>query len=216
MPDKSKKNLAVMPTNKPSAHAVDDLYLACHTVFHGSYQISSHTTKSRGWILDSGCTAHLCGDKSLFSSLDSSRRGRLSLASEASTTVEGKGAVKLPVSNTHDKGGSVIFRNDSAVVVDQKGTIKMEAVRQGDLYIIKEDNDYADISDESQTTSAIWIWHNRLGHLNAKDLFKVMTDQGLPLPSKVEVDGLKQCEICLKGKMTALPFPKENLSAQNY
>lgn len=49
-----------------------------------------------------------------------------------------------------------------------------------------------------------------LKHLNVKDLSKVMFSQGLPAPSSSDVDRIKRCEICIRGKIMVLPFPKSN------
>lgn len=56
---------------------------------------ASETPSSRPWILDSGCTSHLCGDENSFEKLERSSGGKLKLASQASTDGKGKGTVRM-------------------------------------------------------------------------------------------------------------------------
>lgn len=187
----------------------------------------------RAWILDSGCTSHLCGEKNLFDKIDFSATGRLNLASRSSTVVEGSGSVRMPVTgdqgrrvielqNTFfvpdlrtnlvsvakiaDRGHTVLFRKKLAVVVDENGNVRMEAHRRGNLYYLHEEVDCTSAASTTPRTD-LWKWHERLGHLNSKDLVKVIGSFNRLLPSTMEAEDLKKCEICLRGKMTALPFP---------
>jgi len=52
-------------------------------------------------------------------------------------------------------------------------------------------------------------WHERLGHLNIRDLLKVVGKAKFNNIGQHSNDVL-QCEICLKEKMTTLPFPKSS------
>lgn len=231
--DKSKQKPASRPPAKPTANAADDTYLAYHSTFEDSCQVSRGPVGEHAWILDSGCTAHLCGERNLFDKIDSSTTGRLNLASQASTMVEGKGPVKIPIScnqgrrvvklrNTlfvsdlrtnlisvakiADSGHAVVFRRDSAMVTDEDGNVRMEAHRRGNLYYLQEETDRVGAASAPRR-SDLWMWHERLGHLNSRDLVKVIGRLDRPLPSTEEAEDLKWCEVCLWGKMTALPFP---------
>lgn len=84
----------------------------------------------------------------------------------------------------------------------------MVADRRGDLYYIRDENECAGAAQASLPCSDLWSWHERLGHLNSKDLVKIISDLRLPPPTTKEAEDLKKCEVCLRGKMTALPFPK--------
>ncbi|KMQ84567.1 retrovirus-related pol polyprotein from transposon tnt 1-94, partial [Lasius niger] len=58
--------------------------------------------------------------------------------------------------------------------------------------------------------SSAETWHRRLGHLNYKDLYAAWKKnrlRGIELP---EVNDSIQCEICLKGKITAATTPKKS------
>ena len=56
----------------------------------------------------------------------------------------------------------------------------------------------------SHPKSQMKFWHERLGHLNARDLVKMIGSE------TGKMDEITSCEICLKGKMTALPFTKRS------
>lgn len=80
--------------NQPTANTVEDSYAISHTVTdnEGSSEVK------KAWILDSGCTAHLCGDLSLFISINKSTNCKLNLASHASAEVKGTGVVQISAS----------------------------------------------------------------------------------------------------------------------
>jgi len=224
---------------KSSALAVDDTYLACTGNIPSNHQASYAGVRPSAWILDSGCTAHLCGSKDLFEWVDESNKGKLNLANRTSTDVEGSGAVRVPitcsegrkiielqntllvpdlrdnlisVSRITDKGNTVTFQRESAVIKDQNGVVKMRAMRQGDLYLIPDTDDvgYAGVSHVSSMNLNIMEWHKRLGHFNSKDLMKMVGSLIKPAPSDEELQAVKNCEVCLEEKMSALPFSKGN------
>ncbi|KMQ90721.1 retrovirus-related pol polyprotein from transposon tnt 1-94 [Lasius niger] len=234
--DKSKRKSTNRPSAKPTANAADDTYLAHFSTTDDNSQISGEPVSERAWILDSGCTAHLCGEKDLFDKIDPSTTGRLNLASRFSTAVEGKGPVKIPITGNQgrrvvelqntlfvpdlrtnlvsvakiaDRGHTVLFRRDLAEVVDEDGNVKMEARRRGNLYYLQEEIDSAGAASAPPRAN-LWKWHERLGHLNSRDLVRVIGCLNQQMPSTKEAEDLKRCEICLRGKMTALPFPSGN------
>lgn len=218
-----KKNL-----DKKSTKTADDTFAAYHAdeeVFTG--------VASKPWILDSGCTAHLCGNQQFFKQINTSTSGKINLASQASSDIKGKGTVALSVANGNDirwveflntlfvpelrsnlvsvakitdKDHDVLFRRDSAVIFDAKGNIKMTAERRGDLYYINERNNEANLV-ETKSQIETKRWHNRLGHLNSRDLLKIMEQVSNRKITMNDMRCLSQCDICMRGKMTALPFP---------
>ncbi|KAG8237677.1 hypothetical protein J437_LFUL015555 [Ladona fulva] len=148
------------------------------------------------WILDSGCISHLFGEKDNFQWMDSSSQGNLSLANLSSMSVKGKGTVRIvavnendrrlvefkdtlyvpdlrnnlvSVSKITDKGYSITFKEDFAVVSNPNGEVTMTAVRRGGFYHVREGfNANANVV-MSKRQSEIRKWHERLGHLNYKD-----------------------------------------------
>lgn len=84
----------------------------------------------------------------------------------------------------------------------------MIAGRRDNLYYIQDESVCAGAAQTSLPCSDLWSWHERLGHLNSKNLVTVICDLRLPPPTTEEAEDSKKCEVCLRGKMTALPFPK--------
>lgn len=51
--------------------------------------------KDDAWYIDSGCSNHIIGDKSIFSKLDSSFKSQVKLGNGALVEVEGKGTISI-------------------------------------------------------------------------------------------------------------------------
>lgn len=195
--------------------------------------INSATISNRAWLLDSGCTTHLCGDKERFKLIEKSDKVKLNLASEAFAEVKGKGVVHVSVASDKgprliefkdtlyvpnlrmnlisiakitSKGHEVIFRKNNACTRDEHGNISVIADRKGELYYVRETSECAMVkSDYSETVK----WHERLGHLNIKDLIKLTQEGVLPM-TDIRNKDQTVCEVCLKGKMTVLPFKQSH------
>lgn len=222
--------------SKQSKNGFDKSYVATHMVTANvnSVYCAKTETASRAWILDSGCTRHLCGDKNLFKTFIATSKTKLNLASQASAEVKGKGVVHVSVANDSgdelvefketlyvpdlrtnlisvakitDKGHEVTFRRDDAYIRDERGNIFEIAVRQGDLYVVRESLECAEAVVQP-ACSELLKWHERLGHLNSKDLAKLVRDGIIPKFDLRDTELLSRCEVCLKGKMTVLPFKK--------
>lgn len=117
----------------------------------------------------------------------------------------------ISVAKITNKGHKVTFRKNDAYVRDERDNMFVIAKRRGDLYFVRENFEYAKAIVQP-ACSELLKWHDRLGHLNGKDLAKLVRDG---VVSAVDVNGIEQlsrCEVCLKRKMTALPFSKGRVS----
>uniref|UniRef100_W8B6G9 Retrovirus-related Pol polyprotein from transposon TNT 1-94 n=1 Tax=Ceratitis capitata TaxID=7213 RepID=W8B6G9_CERCA len=215
--------------SKHSAYSADETYAAYHSAVEEKFL--EDIRGRRAWILDSGCTAHLCGDKYMFKMMKMSPKAKLNLASQqASADVRGKGSVHLSVigadgqrvaefQNTlfvpelrtnlisvaqiTNKGYKVTFTKDGAFVSNADGKITLTADRKGDLYYVRESSECAYVQPKC---SELLKWHYRMGHLNAADLTKLVKDGIVPASDVGDMKQLIQCEVCILGKMSALPF----------
>lgn len=196
--------------------------------------LSSEKFKSETnlWCLDSGSTSHMCKNKDVFTEVLHSSPGQsLRLASEKHTTlIEGKGDVKvfknnsvvnlldtlyvpdltsnlLSVNKITEKGFTVIFDQNKALVTNSENEVTLKATKRNGLYLVEFDNvEKANLV----TNNKINEWHTKLGHINEKDLkhaLKNKTIDGLNFNSN---ETLGECEVCIQSKMTKLPFPKQN------
>lgn len=158
------------------------------------------TTKieNKPWVLDSRCTSHLCGSDILFKRMNKAPNVRLNFASDATTEVKSNGEVLISVDSDSgqkliefrdtlyvrnlrsnlisiakitDKNYEVLFKKDSAVVRSSHEDVMMVADRKGDLYYVRKRVGCADTAT-SGPGDQLLLWHERLGHLNGKDLFR--------------------------------------------
>lgn len=195
------------------------------------------------WCLDSRATSHLCGQLREFAEIDNSRRGRLNLANHASTEIKAVGTISittdvdgdkrrvslsdvpdfrenwLSVAKITNKGFEVVFKQDSAVVVDRSGNVKLCANRIGNLYFLSERERAAcnRVSDDvSNASKDLMIWHRQLGHLNALDIVNSQRNKTVRGLDFGKCNEKLECEICIQGKMTRTPFPmtSENRSKE--
>lgn len=192
------------------------------------------------WCLDSGCTSHMCGNKEKFGNLQNSIVSTVNLANNASTKIEGKGTVKIGLSENNDSkivklentlfvpdlrshlmsvgkiadsGCEVLFRKNEAIVFDSNGNAKMFADRINGLYYVKEQFETSAIMTEPKVAD-LNTWHQRLGHLNERDLKRLIAEEKIVRSTVHQGEKLQACETCLKGKLTSTPFPKKSTPCQ--
>ncbi|KMQ84418.1 retrovirus-related pol polyprotein from transposon tnt 1-94 [Lasius niger] len=116
------------------------------------------------WCLDSGCTSHMCIEKTKFEKIDNVYK-TLNLANSESTNITGAGNVRMTVSNGKketnvnfekvyyvsdlrtnllsvskitDRGYKVNFCEKDAIVTGKNGEIIFRADRIGDLYYVRK------------------------------------------------------------------------------
>ena len=200
--------------------------------FNVCLNTGKEVTNKNMWCLDSGCTSHLCGKSLLFNSMTSAS-GNLKLASNKYTaTIEGKGKVTmfkekekfnlndtlfipdlttnlLSVSKITEKGNKVIFEKEKAFIMENDGTVILTAKKSNDLYYLEfdESNETAKYTRTTGNDSKIMQWHRKLGHINEKDLVR-MAKEELMYGLDVGEGKLDNCETCIKGKLSRLPFPR--------
>lgn len=184
------------------------------------------------WCIDSGCTGHMCNNKQMidnFTRLDS----ELNLANGDKTQITGTGKVSfavntgseerqveienvflvsdlrtnlLSVAKMTDRGFEVRFRKDDAIVIDKNCKVHMRAERTGNLYYVRMSHNT--VNNVQTSKNSIDMWHQRLGHINERDL-KAMAKNGLVHGLTFGDDEkLAECEICISEKQTCTPFPK--------
>ena len=155
-------------------------------------------TSSTTWCLDSGCSSHMCGDKSRFIDMRKTECTKVNLADSSSTSIEGKGTVRtcvkvgkserginfeetLYVPNLHsnllsvgkitDRGHTITFTKSSAKVMNQDNRVLLVAKRMNGLYYVEEDQARANaVNSNTEPRSKLEMWHKRYGHLNEMDL----------------------------------------------
>jgi hypothetical protein len=157
------------------------------------------------WLIDSGCSRHMTGDKGWFSSLipvvtkryiNFGDNGRGRVLSEGEIKVSDKISLRrvalvqslgynlLYVSQLLDEGFEVLFRPGGSRILDSRGDLVCMVVPEGQVF-------RADFSQSSGvercflagSSSELRKWHRKLGHLSfdiLSRLSKLNLVRGLP------------------------------------
>lgn len=213
------------------------------TMFTSQANLVSTTATSK-WCLDSGATSHFCYEARKFDINMCVKDEKLNLANKDSTKIRGQGTARLntnvygesrsiclentqlvpdlrmnllSVSKITEHGFDVIFDREKGLVLDQDGNVKLIANKINGLYVVEDSVDSIAVAEEvcNNCTSKSKIdWHQRFGHLNAKDLQEAISRgrvEGVKLGSFTDDD----CSICVEGKMARSPFPIKSVRSTN-
>ncbi|GKB18186.1 retrovirus-related pol polyprotein from transposon TNT 1-94 [Tanacetum coccineum] len=181
-------------------------------------------------VVDSGCSSHMTGNKAYLSDYEDFNRGFVAFGSDPKGgKITGKGKIKtanldfddvyfidelkfnlFSVSQMCDKKNSVLFTESECLILSpsfkllDESQVVLRAPRKDDVYNLDLKNIvpsggitclYANATaDESK------LWHRRLGHVNFKNINKLVKGHLVRgLPSKVFVND-HTCVACKKGK----------------
>ena len=181
-------------------------------------------TKRRDvWFVDSGCSNHICGERSRFSSLDTSFTHNVKLGNNHKLMVGGKGAVKiilkaisyvindvyyipelknnlLSIGQLQERGLDVLFKGAESVISANRMFILLG---ESNNKTKKERCLQVDILDKAE------LWHHRYGHLSYKGLHTLCSKE--MVVGLLEIGDVKSIyEACVKGKHHRVPCPKQS------
>jgi len=205
-----------------------DVFLNQEQVFPKEYSDGS-------WVLDTGATNHMTGNRSILVSLDESVRGSVCFGDESMVEICGIGAVTIAGKNQDHKvlsevyyipslkcnivslgqleeGGCRIEIEDGVLQVferkqaDSQRALLIRAKRLNRLYIMKV-TVTAPICLLTKMSDEARLWHARYGHLNFRSLHE--------LGAQEMVEGIpvirraeQVCDGCALGKHHRTPFPR--------
>ena len=140
------------------------------------------------WYLDSSCSRHMTGDRSLFKTFKSKKGGNVTFGDGSKSQIKGKGIISLPglpdianvlyvegltvnllsISQICDQDFMVLFSKGKYLVMDESGKNLISGVRT-------LDNCYGLIPDADIVCNNIRLpnedlWHQRMGHASYKHL----------------------------------------------
>ncbi|KAJ9546782.1 hypothetical protein OSB04_019325 [Centaurea solstitialis] len=204
------------------------------TTPEASTSATDSSSQDKGiWYLDSGCSRHMTGSKSVLSNYREERgpavtfggngkgqtRGYGTLTNGVTTFkrvayVEGLMHNLLSISQLCDKNHKVSFSKKKCKVKNRRKEVILTGVRRADIYIINMNtstDNFCFVSRASTDTN--WLWHKRLSHLNFKTLNQLCIDNlVISLPdfcyTKVSL-----CSACEKGKQTRASFKSKQISS---
>ncbi|GMJ16120.1 hypothetical protein HRI_005281200 [Hibiscus trionum] len=190
-------------------------------------------TQKNLWYIDTGCSSHMCGDRSTFSELDETFRTTVKLGDDSFVSVQGRGKVKiqtkltfvqsisdvfyvpnlktnlLSVGQLQGKGYEVIFKDGLCKIQDCNlgliAKVTMTANKLFPLLIQHIEPNHSCFS--AQEIGLARLWHYRYGHLSFGGLQTLQQKNmvaGLPA---FDVPS-EVCADCVIGKMPRDSFPK--------
>ncbi|KAM5552956.1 hypothetical protein ABKV19_025277 [Rosa sericea] len=189
---------------------------------------SSALDYSEKWILDSGCTHHMCPNKEWFSTLRELNGGVVLMGDDSPCRTRGIGTIRLKMHDgvvreltdvryvpnlkknlislgtLESKGLTVTLKNGVARVVSGS-LVMMRGTRDRNLYFLQgstvtSETAISETTDDADTTR---LWHMRLGHAGEKAM-QGLVKQGLLKGAKT--CKLEFCEHCVLGKQTRVKF----------
>lgn len=188
------------------------------------------------WYLDSGCSRHMTGYKSVLIDYHEEKgpsvtfggdgqghtRGYGTLTNGATTFkrvayVEGLMHNLLSISQLYDKNHKVSFSKSKCKVKNKHKKVILIGERKADVYIINMNTATENVCFVSRASSDInWLWHKRLSHMNFKTLNQLCINKlvdGLP---DFHYTKVSLCSACEKGKQTRASFKSKQISSISY
>lgn len=149
---------------------------------------------TRKWIIDSGASAHMCGDKNSFNTLDDQYAMNIVVANGETMECKGMGTINVEVYTRNGpfkvelkdvlyvpsidenlisvraitkRGFSVIFKESGCYIDGDQGEMMIGKV-SGNLWVLNEYNK----NHQARETNSYCIheWHRRMSHRNLEDI----------------------------------------------
>jgi hypothetical protein len=170
------------------------------------------------WIIDSGCTNHMTGEKKMFSSYEKNhdpqraitfgdgnqglvkRLGKIAISSDHSISnvflVDSLDYNLLFVSQLCKMGYNCLF-TDIGVTVFRRSddAVAFKGVLEGQLYLVDFDRAELDTFLIAKTNMG-WLWHRRLAHVGMKNLHKLLKGEHILGLTNVHFEKDRICSAC--------------------
>ncbi|KAE8724129.1 hypothetical protein F3Y22_tig00010869pilonHSYRG00008 [Hibiscus syriacus] len=154
------------------------------------------------WIVDSGCSNYMTGDKQKLQNLSEYNGGRVVVTTDNS---------RLPITHI---GHYVLFGpQDVKVYRDVKitETPTMEGRRLESIYVMSAESAYVDRTRKNETSD---LWHMRLGHVSYSKLSVMVKKSMLKGLPQLDVRTDTVCAGCQYGKAHQLPYDESKFKAK--
>ena len=179
-----------------------------------------HMRKNDTWIIDSGCSHHMTGDKTKFEYFEDYDGGSVRFGNNEPCCIKGRGRIPLTkelicdnaywveglkhnllsVAQLLNNGIKVEFMHGKTRLLDGKGKlIRLGTQTKGNLFYLELGECSCFIAQVEES----WLWHKRLCHVNFDNLVKIRKFRkvkGIPNIKKPEVGLCKNCQIEKMGK----------------
>jgi hypothetical protein len=157
-------------------------------------QLGDKAGDSTRWILDTGATNHMTGERSAFAKLDTKVHGTMRFGDGSVARIEGHGTVLLKCKNSEHKaltrvyhiphltasiismgqleedGYRILLFGGYPKIWDTKGRLMAKVEHAANRLYVLELNITCPVCLAAQGNNVVWRWHARYGHLNFKGL----------------------------------------------
>jgi hypothetical protein len=181
------------------------------------------------WYLDSGCSKHMTGDKTLLKEVQMGKGGRITYGNGSQSKVIGKGIIDIPglgtsqealyvkglnanllsISQFCDNDLVVQFSKRECNIFDSSGKWLMGVERTAhNCYGLPGLTADHQIFCNKATIDDSELWHQRLGHLNFTNMLKIANKDIVKVLPKIEKAGKGIRGSCQLGKQTRVAHKK--------
>ncbi|KAI3509130.1 hypothetical protein L1887_24156 [Cichorium endivia] len=184
------------------------------------------------WYIDSGCSNHMTGNKSLFRSMDTSIKKEVRTGDDKKLSIQGNGEILvrtlhgekripnvyfvpglkhnlLSVGQLLLRGYNIYFKNKACEIKDSSNNLLGKVSMTSNKMFPLRFHEHAFLTTNMLNRHTSLLWHQRFGHVNfgyLNYMHKHNLVRGLP-----NVDLIKEvCEGCVLGKHTRESFPNES------
>ncbi|GJW14821.1 retrovirus-related pol polyprotein from transposon TNT 1-94 [Tanacetum coccineum] len=180
------------------------------------------------WIKDSGCSKHMTGNKSLFSTYKAYDGGNVVFGSNLKGKIIGKGTISndsLTISNVEhvdnlafnllsvgqicDNKCQVLFTEEGSEII-KDGKIIGNGIRKNGLYVMKLGNKSQDKLCLATVVDNSTLWHRRLGHANMRLIQSLSSKELVRNLPKLKYDK-HFCDACKIGKQAHASHKAKNM-----
>ena len=189
--------------------------------------LAFETQKNNKWILDSGCSYHMCPDQSLFTTYNRFNRGEVLMGNNSLYKVVGLETIRFKMFDemirqlrevrhvpdlkrnlisvgTLDQVGCSIKVEYGVMKIIRGSIVIMKGNKHNGLYVLQGTAVTGDVNISSSLgLDKTVIWHLRLGHMSKKEL-RVLEKHGVFGDDKL--GSLEFCEVCVLGKSCRTSF----------
>ncbi|KAH9750404.1 hypothetical protein KPL71_013868 [Citrus sinensis] len=155
--------------------------------------IAAEKQPSGEWILDSGCSFHMCPNMDFFKTFEQVDGGKVLLGNNLACKVAGIGTINIMIFDGIER---------DLKQIEENGLVIMKGIRRNGLYVLTGSTAEPAIT-ASVSSDRTKLWHMRLAHMSEKGM-KEPSKQGLL--GNDQITSLQFCEKCVFGKATRHRF----------
>jgi transposase InsO family protein len=226
-------NVAIQSTSSSQlfTNLHDDSYTPTCLMAKGDKVYSSGGSS---WVLDSGCTNHITGEKDMFDFLqltqeaqeivfgDSGKSkvigiGKIPISDQQSLSnvllVDSLSYNLMSVSQLCGMGYNCLFSDvDVKILRREDSSVAFTGRLKGKLYLV--DFTTSKVTPETCLVAKSdkgWLWHRRLAHVGMRNLAKLQNDSHIIGLTNVVFEKDRVCGACQAGKQHGVPHQSKNV-----